>query len=81
MWESHSICVWAVAVLTFGVILGIFMELQREEEPGRHDCPTPEPPPEKRYVGLLLFIVEVFIVALLIFLGAFLFFVLAGMLP
>jgi len=71
MWESHSICVWAVAVLTFGVILGIFMEQEREEEKelGRHDG------------GLLLFIVEVFIVALLIFLGAFLFFVLAGMLP
>ena len=71
MWESHSICVWAVAVLTFGVILGIFMEQEREEEKelGRYDG------------GLLLFIVEVFIVALLIFLGAFLFFVLAGMLP
>ena len=71
MWESHSICVWAVAVLTFGVILGIFMEQEREEEKelGRHDG------------GLLLFIVEVFIVALLIFLSAFLLFVLAGMLP
>jgi len=71
MWESHSICVWAVAVLTFGVILGIFMEQEREEEKelGRYDG------------GLLLFIVKRFLAAFLIFIGAFLLFVLAGMLP
>jgi len=27
MWESHSVCVWAIVVLTFGVILGIFEDL------------------------------------------------------